>query len=922
MQAINHDAIEQPEPAATETIRTEESGPPHAGSPLFTTAVSFALGVYLAGAGHTGQFYIEALPVLAGVCLLAGLLALRAGWKRVSLLLALAGFLAAGASAGCLFAHRFPPNHISMLASRGIDPEDPIRLEGQVASTPISTSYGLHLDLETARAEWNNRSYDLTGKVRLRIEASRNPEAAESLDSLRLQYGDNIRVLLRLRRPQVYRNPGSFDFRHWMESNEDIYWTGVVKSPLLVEKLPRTSSGGIWIEVERIRGALLKSIDRLYPRWSAQGRYGTVLKAVLLGERSSLDSETIENFRRTGLYHLLVIAGLHVGLLALLANWLLRLLPIGKSPRCLLVLAFLVSYSFLVEQRAPTLRATLMISLYLLARLLGRSHSVLNTIGLAATCLLLWRPAWLFESGFQLSFSAALLIAGLVAPILERTTEPYRRALRKISDLALDARLAPKQAQFRLDLRALIAGVSARFRFLDRHPALAGAAVMGPARLVLWTANLLLFSTILQAGLLLPMATTFHRVAFVGIGLNALAIPLMTVLLGLAIPTVALGALIPALAALPAKALAVVMAGLFALTGTPHLPGWLSFRVPAPPLWVGCGFVLSVLIAALALGRHGLAFKLSMAAFGLMTALIAIHPFSPRLPSGILEVTALDCGGGDALFVVFPDKTTMLVDASGSREAASQGRRWDPGEDIVSPYLWSRGIKKIDIVTLSNPHEDPMGGLSSVLQNFRVGEFWDGPDSTALSVPALLELLRQKGVATRTLTAGDVLMRGGASVRALWPARSWRASSFNANDSSLVLRATFNKGSLLLPGDISSKAEQELLASGEPLESQVLKVAHHGSKTSTSPEFLDRVAPRLAIVTGSASGFGNLPSPETLERIRERGIAILRPENVGAITVEIGEGILAVRCYGARPPDSTTRAGGDCTAGNLPLNVR
>ena len=132
---------------------------------------------------------------------------------------------------------------------------------------------------------------------------------------------------------------------------------------------------------------------------------------------------------------------------------------------------------------------------------------------------------------------------------------------------------------------------------------MASLLVTGPARILLWTANLLLFSAILQVGLVLPMATMFHRVALAGIGLNALAIPLMTLLLALAVPTVLLGAVIPALAVWPAKALAVIMAGLFALTELPHLPPWLSFRVPNPPLWVSCGFVLFILAAALALGR-------------------------------------------------------------------------------------------------------------------------------------------------------------------------------------------------------------------------------------------------------------------------------------------------------------------------------
>jgi competence protein ComEC len=343
------------------------------------------------------------------------------------------------------------------------------------------------------------------------------------------------------------------------------------------------------------------------------------------------------------------------------------------------------------------------------------------------------------------------------------------------------------------------------------------------------------------------------------------------------------------------------MAGLFALTDLPHLPAWLSFRVPNPPLWVACGFVLSILVAALALGRRAWAFGLSMAALGLMTALIAIHPFSPQLPSGMLEVTALDCGQGDSVLLVLPDKTTMLVDASGSRrsstsEGAFQGRLWDPGEDIVSPYLWSRGIKKIDIVVLSHPHEDHLAGLFAIVRNFQIGEFWHAANSLTPAYSSLLERVRQKGVAERTLAAGDELKRGGAAVRVLWPPRSW-PSGLPSNGDSLVLRLTYHGGSVLLTGDISTRVEQELMASGQDLDSQVLKVAHHGSNSSSSAEFLARVNPRLAILTGGSGDFGSLPSPETLERLREQGIRVFRPDVDGATTVEMSDGLRAMTSH-------------------------
>ena len=861
-------------------------------SPLLLMAASFGLGIFLVGSRQANWFVLGALPACA--CLFAGLLVLRAGWERVSLLLALLGFLAAGASAGGLFAYRFPPNHVSKLAAQGFDLEEPIHLQGRVISTPLRTAYGLQFDLETERVEIRNRSYESTGKVRLRLQASEPAQFWTLVDSLHLQFGDAIRVLVRLRKPRIYQNPGSFDFRRWMESTEDICWVGTLRDPLLIEKLPNSNHGGISKLAERIRNRFLRSIDDLYPRWSAQGRCGTVLKAILLGDRSSLDSETIENFRKSGLYHLLVIAGLHVGLLVLLASGLVRLLPLGDQGKRLIVLALLVSYSFLVEQRAPTLRATLMISLYLLAGLLYRNHSTLNTIGLAALILMLSRPAWLLDSGFQLSFSAALLIAGLVVPILRRTTEPYLRALSGLEETALDAHLLPRQAQFRLDLRALVAALRLRFRILRQHEALASALVTGPTRLLFWTANLLLFSVILQVGLVLPMAAIFHRVTLAGIGLNALAVPLMTLLLAIAVPTVLLGALIPALAVWPAKALAVVMAALFRLTTLPHLPAWLSFRVPNPPLWVGCGFVLFVLGAAIALGRRAWVFVLSMTAVGVMTALVALHPFAPRLPSGMLEVTALDCGQGDSLFLVLPGKATMLVDASGSRhrstsEGALQGRLWDPGEDIVSPYLWSRGIKKIDIVVLSHPHEDHLGGLFAIVRNFQIGEFWHAANATTPEYLSLLEKMREKGVAERTLAAGDELERGGATVQALWPPRSRQPSALPSNDDSLVLRLTYREASVLLTGDVSSKAERGLLASGQDLDSLVLKVAHHGSNSSSSSEFLARVNPRLAMITGGSGDFGNLPGSETLARLRERGIRVFRSDVEGATSVQMGD---------------------------------
>ncbi len=877
-------------------------------SPLIVLAACFALGIALACPDH---MWVPGVPFLlgtAGACLLGGLVTLRGRWQRVSSMLALAGFVAAGAVAAQLFQQRFPPNHISRLTPLGVDLVDPVRLEARLVANPVRASYGLQFDVEVTRAESRGQAHAVTGKARLRLQLPEEAETLAAADSLRLQYGDLIRVLVRLRRPRVYQNPGSFDFRRWMESVEDVYYVGTIKSPLLIEKLPNPNPPRLGAWVEDLRRRLLEGIDRLYPPWSAEGRTGAVVKAVLLGDRSSLNSDTIENFRKTGLYHQLVVSGLQVGLLALLAALFLRLFPLSESWRSALVLMFLLVYAFLLEQRAPTLRATLMIFVYLVARFLYREQAALNAIGMAALILLVLRPAWLFESGFQLSFASVLLIAGLAVPLLERTTEPYRRALRDLDNVERDAAFSPRLAQFRLDIRWLIAALTRRQSLLRRHPALALPLIMGPARIGLWTINVLLFSAIIQLGLLLPMAETFHRVTFAGIGLNALATPLVTLLLGVAVPTVILGATVPALAVWPAKLLAIVTRGFLLLTDLPNLPHWLSYRVPEPPAWVSWGFALAIVAAALALARHRRTFWASLAGASIFGALISLHPFSPRLPRGALEVTALDCGGGDALFVVLPDRTTMLVDGGGfrlgsAREGAFRGRRWEPGEDIVSPYLWSRGVKKIDVVALSHAHEDHLGGLAAVVRNFRVGEFWHGPNAPTPRYEGLLADVRRRAIPTRLLAAGEHIPLGGASVEILWPRRDHSVALRPSNDDSVVMRISSAETSVLLPGDISEQVERDLVQSGMPLRSQLLKVAHHGGRTSSSAEFLARVSPSIALVTVEGGNPSNLPSPEALDRLQAAGVKTYRTDIAGAVTVELRGSQLSVRAYGTPPAD-------------------
>lgn len=885
-------------------------------APLLALSACFALGIVASGAHDSSlATTITGVPwvlAAAGLTMLAGLILLRRRRQALAGVLALTGFVLCGAAAARLFDFRYSPRHVSHLEDLGMDLRDPVRISGRLVSSPIETRSGRQFDLEVAGIEDRGRFHALNGKVRLRLRRSADARSLAFADRLELRYGDSIRTLAELQRPRVYRDPGVFDFRRWMESIQDIYWVGTIKSPLLIEKLPRRGAPSPGELLARVRQKLLTGIDRLYPPWSVHGKDGAVLKAILLGDRSSLDSDTVHNFRQTGLYHLLVISGLHVGLLAMLAAMFLRLFPLGESWRSALVLVFLLGYCSLVEQRAPTLRATIMIAAYLVARFFYRRHAALNAVGLAALLLLVMRPAWLFESGFQLSFAAALLIVGLVVPILEHTTEPYRRALRGIDEIRRDDSFHPRQAQWRLDVRRVIGFIQAHLSLVQEHPRIASSLVILPLRAVVWTANVLLFTAILQIGLMLPLAETFHRVTYIGIGLNALAIPVMTLLLGLALPTVLLSALWPALAVWPAKLVALVMSWLFALTDLPHLPAWLSYRVPSPPVWVAWGFALTIILAAWTFERHRRIFGTAIAGLAIFALLISADPFPPRIRSGRLEITALDCGRGDAFFAVLPDRTTILVDAGGAGDRAEsqdpfEERRWDAGEDIVSPYLWSRGVKRLDVVVMGHSQEGRLASLASIARNFRIGEFWHGARPMKPLTLAFLDELERRGVRLRAVGAGDRVTFSSSNIQILWPPATSDAEAGKPNSSGedfIAMRIADGPASAVLAGELTEEAQHALMDSRAPLAGRLLVMADWDFAPLRG-DVVKRIAPQAALLSGGPEPAGFPSSSVTATGLPALAAPYFRTDIDGAVTGTVEGKRISVHAYGMPAGEGT-----------------
>ena len=799
--------------------------------PLIAPLAAIALGILLARAV---PFEPRELGALIAAFSALGALSL---WLRKKVL-ALACTLLALTAAGCFtwLSHRPGP-----APELDTDDGEPVILSGCVVDPAV-----LARDREQFTLE-------LGPGARARVNWYLRP--GETAPAFR--YGQLVEFPAKTRRPHNYQNPGAFDYVHYL-ARQSIYWTASSPAGARAKILPGRCGSSFWRAIYALRTAALGRIETLY-----QGSPYNIamMEAVLIGESSGLERIWTEEYRATGTFHALVISGSHV---AVLAAFLLALLRLCFVPRDWATLATVLAawlYAFITGWQAPVIRSAAGMTLFAIGRMFYREGRLLNVLAAVALVFLLADPEQMFDPSFQLSFLSVALIGAFVVPIIEKTSGPLSRGLPALRDAGRDVYLPPETAQFRIEMRMGIRTLT----LLGVHPAVAHFALSAAARIAIFFYDLILTSAMIQIGLALPMAIYFHRVSFSGLSANAVVVPL-------------LGAVVP-IGFLALFTNSTFLAGFAAwlLDLSRITVGWHSrwepnWRIPDPPIWLALAFPCALILAAIRFRRLWPRLLAGAAALILLAVLVR-SPFPPIVQPGALEVTAIDVGQGDSILVAFPDGKVMLIDGGGIPGFGRKYRtRLDVGEDVVAPYLWTRAIRRIDVVALTHAHEDHIGGLPAILRDFEVGEVWTGAIPEGFPLPFLQ---------VRRMQAGEPFAFGGASVQILAPLPDYEPGAAPKNNDSLVMRIVYGRRSVLLTGDMEKQIEARLTVP----RTDVLKVGHHGSHSSSMPAFLDAVHPAFALISvGFENSYGH-PHRDTLDHLAERRILTLRTDRQGLLTI-------------------------------------
>lgn len=646
-------------------------------------------------------------------------------------------------------------------------------------------------------------------------------------------YGDVLALRGKVGVPEPPGNPGAFDYRQWL-NRQGIAATLYVQDSQQVHYLGRAGS-----PLHRMAYSLRDGLEKIFDQTMSPNQ-AVILNGLIFGTRGEIPPDVQQAFNETGLVHILSVSGYHVALVVALVLALLRLFRVPTHLTAWVAIPVLLFYAIMTGLGPAVLRSTLMAILLLLAQHLGRPQDWPTTLAVAAGVILVQNPLTLYDIGFQLSFVATW---GL---------------------LYLTSRL-----------NALLPNLPRSIALLITVPL---AAQLATLPLVL-----LYFNLVSPVSILANLLTT-HLVALVmlfgGLGLlgGVLYLPLgIFINTSTGLLTDLFLWLVTFCAALPGSARYFATPSLLMVTGYYLVLLAVCQLVQRPELRASLLLRLSQVLPERTATRF---------ATGCLIFLLILLIFLSWPVSNQLKVHFIDVGQGDSALIQTPNQRNILVDTGGWQRELQTGR--GAGDYVIVPYLHRLGLNDLDVLILTHPHADHIGGARAVLRNFPVKLVVVTPyglqegDQFDEGYDILLQEIRAKGISLKSAKVGDELrVDDTVPITFLGPTEKYSGTRSDANNNSLVFKLNYQNRTILFTGDIEAEAEGELL-DNQALTSEILKVPHHGSGYFHQ-DFFSNIRPKLSVISVGANNRFNHPAPRTIEALQQIQSQILRTDRHGAI---------------------------------------
>ena len=766
----------------------------------------------------------------------------------------------------------FPSNHIIHFTN-----SNPWKIVGIIDDDPIKYKNRLKFILRAETLGEYDSSFPVTGKIRVTVAGNCN----------KLSIGDRITFFGKIKLIRNFKNPGGFDYKRYM-AFKGIWGTTYAQGSKLTV-LKRDSRKGIRFVIEDARIKISDLIEK-----TSQEKEKEVLKALIVGDRKGISRDLRKAFNRAGVGHLLAISGLHIGIVAtvsfILFSWMLSHFKLflrnawTRKGAAVLSLIPVFLYGLLAGMSPSTQRAVIMVSVFLMTFWIKREHDPINTLAVAALLILIFDPPSLFSISFQLSFIAVLSI------IYGMSRIPNNNAIKK------KGRFSIKNKLFSLFLVSFF-------------------AIIGNLPLIM---------------------LYFNQVSTVGLAANFIIVPLIGfIVVPLGLISVFLYPVSIFGASICFKANSFILSKILEIVDLFSDLPFAAVKTLTPTYFEICCFyilgwaVLNLMGQSTEDKAQGAELRGEKSTpFGkfytLFKQISGNRPvFRKKLPIIVivlvifaggadacywlynrfwhddLRVTIIDVGQGSAGLLELPGGFILLIDGGGF----SDNSAFDVGERIIAPFLWRRKVKTVDTLILSHPNSDHLNGFLYIAEHFNVKNIWTNNESAdTLGYHKFMEIIEKDKINLPEFK--DILRThniSGVQLKILYPPNDfiykkkkdrWR----NRNNNSLVVKAEFGSKSFLFPGDIMAGAERELVAIvGNNLKSTVLIAPHHGSKTSSTVSFLDKVKPKHVIISSGWKNSFRFPHSSVLKRYKERGYEVFRTDSHGALTMSTDGKSLIIR---------------------------